>query len=241
MEIGAMILLPISNEDVRFVFQNINGLTTFTGVHKSLKARMVDLNGTVTALAETSVNWKNFKFRDDWEALLQQSYASLHFSHSSCNEGKEHQLQRGRTSMICNYRLGAKLLEKGSDTKLGGWSWMQFRGSHGTKVLVITAYQVSQKSAQVLGMDTFYMQQWRKLAKMKTKANPRAQFWEDLTSFIKTATADQAEVLTIMDANADTTNLEFSSFLVECGLHDLHNECDIVPPPETYYRGGKED
>ena len=33
---------------------------------------MVDLNGTVTALAETNVNWNNFKFRDDWGALLQQ-------------------------------------------------------------------------------------------------------------------------------------------------------------------------
>jgi hypothetical protein len=44
-------------------------------------------------------------------------------------------------------------------------------------------------------MDTFYMQQWRKLAKMKTKVNPRAQFWEDLTSFITAATADQAKVL----------------------------------------------
>ena len=71
---------------------------------------------------------------------------------------------------------------------------------------------------------------------MKTKANPRAQFWEDLTSFIKTATADQAEVLLMMNANADTTDLEFSLFLVQCGLHDLHDECDIVPPPETYYR-----
>ena len=75
--------------------------------------------------------------------------------------------------MICNYRLGAKLLEKGSDTKVGCWSWMQFRGRYGTMVLVITAYQVSQMSAQGLGMDTFYMQQWRKLAKMKTKVNPR--------------------------------------------------------------------
>ena len=28
-----------------------------------------------------------------------------------------------------------------------------------------------------------------------------------------------------------------SSFLVECGLQDLHDNCDIVPPPETYYRG----
>jgi hypothetical protein len=86
-------------------------------------------------------------------------------------------------------------------------------------------------------MDTFYMQQRRKLAKMKTKVNPRAQFWEDLTSFITTATADQAEVLLMLDANADMSDLEFSSFLVECGLQDLHDDCDIVPPPETYYRG----
>ena len=83
-------------------------------------------------------------------------------------------------------------------------------------------------------MDTIYMQQWRKLAKMKTKINPRAQFWEDLTSFITTATADQAEVLLMLDANADMTDLEFSSFLFECGLQDLHYPCDIVPLPETY-------
>ena len=76
--------------------------------------------------------------------------------------------------MICNYKLGAKLLEKGSGTKLGRWSWMKFRGRQGTKVLVITSYQVSQTSAQGLGMDIFYMQQWRKLAKMKTKVNRRA-------------------------------------------------------------------
>ena len=49
--------------------------------------------------------------------------------------------------MICNYRLGAKLLKKGSDTKLGRWFWMKFQGRQGTKVLVITAYQVSQTSA----------------------------------------------------------------------------------------------
>jgi hypothetical protein len=71
---------------------------------------------------------------------------------------------------------------------------------------------------------------------MKTKVNPRAQFWEDLTSFITTATADQAKVHLMLDANADMTDLEFSSFLVECGLQDLHDNCDIVPPPETYYR-----
>ena len=46
-------------------------MTTFTRVHESLKVRMVDPNGSVTVLAETNVNLKNFKFQDDWEALLQ--------------------------------------------------------------------------------------------------------------------------------------------------------------------------
>jgi hypothetical protein len=72
---------------------------------------------------------------------------------------------------------------------------------------------------------------------MKTEVNPRAQFWEDLTSFFTTATADQAQVRLMLDANADMSDLEFSSFLVECGLQDLHDNCDIVPPLETYYRG----
>ena len=162
----------IANQDIRFVFQNINGLTSLTGVHEALKAQMVAMMGTVTALAETNVNWKNFKVRDSWEALLQQSYASLHFSHSSCDEGNQYQLQRGGTSVICNYRLGAKLLDKGSDTKLGRWSWMQFLGKLDSKVLITTAYQVSQTSAQGLGMDTVYMQQWRKVAKVKTIVNP---------------------------------------------------------------------
>jgi hypothetical protein len=42
--------------------------------------------------------------------------------------------------------------------QLGRWSWMKFQGKRGTKVLIITAYQVSQTSAQGLGMDTVYMQ-----------------------------------------------------------------------------------
>jgi hypothetical protein len=56
-------------------------------------------------------------------------------------------------------------------------------------VLIITAYQVSQTSAQGLGMDTVYMQHWRKLAIANATVNPRAQFWADLTTFIQTATA----------------------------------------------------
>ena len=105
--------------------------------------------------------------------------------------------------MICNHRLSAKLVDKGCDNPMGCWSWMKFWGKRGTKVLVISVHQVSQTSAQGLGMETVYMQHWRKLAKIRAKLNPQAQFWEDLTLFICQATASQEEVLLMIDANAD--------------------------------------
>jgi hypothetical protein len=80
-------------------------------------------------------------------------------------------------------------------------------------VLIITAYQVSQTSAQGLGTDAVYMQHWHKLAKTNATVNPRAQFWADLTMCIRTATATHTEVLVIMDANADTTDSGFAPFL----------------------------
>jgi hypothetical protein len=48
----------ISDEDVWFIFQNVNGITSSTGVHEAFKSKMVALGGTVTALAETNVNWQ---------------------------------------------------------------------------------------------------------------------------------------------------------------------------------------
>ena len=142
--------------------------------------------------------------------------------------------------MVCNYRLGAKLMDKGCDSQLGRWSWMKFRGRQGTKVLIITAYQVSQTLAQGLGTDTVYMQHWGKLIKANATVNPRAQLWADLTIFIQTATAAHKEVQVMMDANADTTDSGFATFLIACGLHDLHTDGgDVDPPPETYYRGKK--
>ena len=56
-------IYTISDEDVRFVFQNVNGITSSAGVHEALKSKMVELGGTVTALVEANVNWQNFNFR----------------------------------------------------------------------------------------------------------------------------------------------------------------------------------
>ena len=52
----------LSNEHIRFVFQNVNELSTSSGIHESMKSQMVALQGTMSAFAETNINWKIFIF-----------------------------------------------------------------------------------------------------------------------------------------------------------------------------------
>ena len=45
------------------------------------------------------------------------------------------------------------------------------------------------------------------------------------------------EFLLMLDAFADINDTGFSTFLMNCGLHDLHNDISTDLPPETHYRG----
>ena len=55
--------------------------------------------------------------------------------------------------------------------------------------------------------------------------------WEDLTLFIGQATASQEEVLLMIDANADISDPQFVTFLLDCSLHDLHANSALDLPP----------
>jgi hypothetical protein len=228
----------LADNDIRFLFQNVNGLSTQASVYAEVQANIVRLGTHVVAMGETNLNWRNFTIRDMWESTLQRQYAKLFFSHSSCNEGSSPCYQRGGTSMLCNSRLGARLLDRGADSELGRWSWMKFRGRQGHHVLVITAYQVSQSSPSGLGHETFYMQQWRKIVPTIPSDEPRKRFWTDLTTFISSAPNNTA-ILLMLDANADTSDPLFSRFCSDCNLEDFHGNVSLQPAPETYFRGSR--
>ncbi len=228
----------LDDNDVRFVFQNVNGLSRNGAIHEEFKQNMVRLGGHITGITESNVNWRNFGFRDQWETTLQRNYATLHFSHLSCNEGSVHPLQRGGTSMVCNSRIGAHMIAKGNDSEMGRWSWMRFRGNNKRHILVISAYQVSQHSAKGLGTETCYMQQWRKLRAKHLEDTPRTCFWKDLTIFIRDETKEgKTDTIVMLDANADHSDASFSQMLVDCNLSDLHDDPTLDIAPATYYRG----
>jgi hypothetical protein len=43
----------------------------------------------------------------------------------------------------------------------------------------------------------------------------------------------------MIDANADSSDPQFVTFLLDCELHDLHVNSALDLPPETYCRGTK--
>ena len=68
----------LSNEHIQFAFQNVQGLSTSSGIHESMKSQMVALQVTMSSFAETNINWKNFTFQNRWETFLQRIYTTLH-------------------------------------------------------------------------------------------------------------------------------------------------------------------
>ncbi len=147
-------------EDIRIVFQNVNGLSRVPATHAEFKLNMYWMKPHLVGICEPNVNWRNTTFWDQWESSLQRWSTELQFAHSSCNEGRSKVLQRGGTSMMCTNRIGSFLLDKGHDNELGRWSWMRFRRGKKRTLLIVTAYQVSQSSPTGLGTETFYVQQW---------------------------------------------------------------------------------
>ena len=52
----------LNDDHISLLFQNINGLTIFATVHAEVQANHIRLQGDLTGMSETNVNWKNYTF-----------------------------------------------------------------------------------------------------------------------------------------------------------------------------------
>ena len=116
--------------------------------------------------------------------------------------------------------MGCRLTQSGSDEDMGRWAWQRFECHKQCQIMIFTAYQVSQKLAKGLGMETVYMQQWRFLRAQNkaTPVNPRAQFWIDLSAQLTHCQDAADKIILMLDANSD---FEDAQFLHMVTLHNL--------------------
>ena len=104
------------------------------------------------------------------------------------------------------------MTQQGNDEDMGRWAWQRFKCQDQKHLKISTAYQVSQKSAQGVGMDTEFMQQWRFLKTQQVDpVNPRAQFWQDLSAKMQQFQEEGDEIILMLDANSDFYDVQFQT------------------------------
>jgi hypothetical protein len=134
-------------------------------------------------------------------------------------------------------QLTGRVSSYGQD-ELGCCTWQEvlLNGDH--KLIIITAYRITQEHLTGCGHETSAMQQWRQLcARGIETPNPRQQVLDDHTTFISPYETDGHEILLLLDAKSPNDDLAIGAFLNANNLHDLTSDYLPDTPPSTYQRG----
>ena len=121
-------------------------------------------------------------------------------------------------------KLTGRVSSHGRD-ELGRYTWQEVLLNGARKLIIITAYRVTQEHHSGCGHETSAMQQWRKLrARGIETPNPRQQVLDDLTNFMSPLATDGHEILLLLDANSPADDPAVEAFLDANNLHDLMSD-----------------
>jgi hypothetical protein len=165
----------------------------------------------------------------------------------------------------------SRIIERGTDPfGLGRWTYFSLRGKGKIKVMIVTAYRVSQEYLSSVGQKTAAMQQFRHLSQQNREAGmisdpkPKYQFIIDLQAWLQEMMSKEYEIILCLDANESIDSkvgqfspLQYSlskpitgsghdgtlaTLIRTCGLCDpLTIQHHGEPPPATYKRGHRID
>ena len=226
--------------DIRLISHNINTLHTTTEAEIATTLDFYrEFDPTIIGLQETNKNWTIFeKTEGPLRKVTQQRWPGARIVTAHSRDKAFHgPHQPGGVAQIVLRQLTGRVTSHGKDA-LGRYAWQEILldGTH--KLIVITAYRVSQLSATGAGPETSVMQQWRRLrAQGIENPNPRQQMLDDLLTFAKTHEGAGNEVIIMMDANARIDDPDIDKFMDELNMYDLM--ADYLPDtqPPTYQRG----
>jgi hypothetical protein len=255
----------------RVLLQNPNGIRPYEKdleFHYGL-GKCESLGIGVISIAETKLNWSGLAahtthtwFKKTWQfSSISTSQAAEKFSSS---------FQPGGTLTAVINHWTSRVMSKGQDPYgLGRWSYTTLRGKLSSKVTIITAYRVSQKTLASAGPKTAFMQQYRAIQseflrcnKVNVTPNPGRQLILDLQAWICHLQSNGHSIILNLDYNDDFYSAEGSAnhvtyqadSLTVCNKHDgslrsLALSCGLIdilsvhhserPFPPTYIRGKK--
>lgn len=227
---------------IRLYAQNLNGLTldreggTFDELCRVQKELNIDFFcGQEHNLDTSQASVRNCLYntaRKHWDrSRLITGTTPIAFSH---------QYKPGGTMILAAGDVTNRISTQGSD-KWGRWVTQELQGRQGTRLVIISAYQVIYKSGQ-LGLITAATQQVSLLSRAQDiLRNPRDAFIRDLSDVIRRYTQDEFELLLIGDFNETVGSNPggITSLVSKYALVNLMTSKHPGRSPATYARGSK--
>jgi hypothetical protein len=201
-----------SSKIFRVLLQNPNGIRPHEKdqeFHYNL-SRCSALGIGVLSVVETKLDWSS-SAAHSLQKWFKQSWQFSSISFSQAAERFTSYFQPGGSLTAIVDRWTPRVLCKGQDPHgLGRWSYVTLQGKSSTKITIVAAYRVSQKTASSAGPKTAYMQQYwaiqaeyLRLNKVGTTPEPNCQLILDLQSWITHLQQHNHSIILNIDNNED--------------------------------------
>lgn len=175
-------------EDVRIVFQNINGFgykiddeAKTKGFYDLMKRTEAD----IYTVAETNADWRKVpKKFTIWDQCREWFENVAITPSNNQHDRQQNPYQPGGTAVISQGDLALQIIDTGYDPhRMGKWSWALFCGKNNVKIRLVSIYRATKP--QEGGLRKAYCQQQQALLKLGITESPDSQFWNDLWSDVE--------------------------------------------------------
>eukprot|EP00980_Cylindrotheca_fusiformis_P016561 scaffold4965_cov87-Cylindrotheca_fusiformis.AAC.3 len=201
---------PLSDDHVRFLFGNINGLQ-LRDQGRRLRQIFREINmlqAHHTGLVEINTNT-----RHSTALKLLYDAAKEEFLHSVLTPANsqvdcQSLFKPGGVLSVTTDEFVGRIVDKGSD-HMGRWSYVKYAGKAGKIITVVTAYQVCIRPTNAVGNTAFH-QQVQQIATEAQQADstiptpqPRLRFRMDLIRFLHELKRSGESIILMGDFNED--------------------------------------
>ena len=123
-----------------------------------------------------------------------------------------------------------RIHDKGTDEKMGRWSWTRFQGLNGRMTRFISAYRLVKNPN---GPSSVWNQHVWWINSNNCTSNPHKLFEEDLLDQLSRWINDGEQIWLGMDVNENAITGDFAQALKDLGLNNLHasrHDQGTLPP-----------
>ena len=186
-----------ANSTIKILFANIGGIPIDNTNNKNvvIEKWIGESDADIIGLAETNICWRHAKNGPLQERMKKWTYTSsarlqtnLHCSLAYNDlDPLSREYQIGGVALATRGGLSCRITNNGEDiTRLGRWSWTDYRGLRDLKLRVICAYRLIHTSNKG-GTETVHAQHLRALHKLDRHDEPLQAFDNDFFQFLKSS------------------------------------------------------